>query len=98
MRFGADEEDRPRGAGLDETAHDLQAEEHRRALLADVERGHALQPQLVREQPARTGKDVVRRHRREDDVVDLFGADPRGRDGAPARLERESLTPTPSGA
>jgi hypothetical protein len=41
VRFGADDEDRARCAGRDETIGDLKRERHRAALLANVERGYA---------------------------------------------------------
>jgi hypothetical protein len=49
----------------------------------------AVEPELGPQERARAREDVVRRHRREDDVVDLLGRDAGRLDGALRRLDAE---------
>ena len=51
----------------------LQRVDHRRALLADVERRDTHRAQLGSQNGRRARQDEVRRHRREEDVVDVLG-------------------------
>src|SRR5262249_47741586 len=67
----------------------LQAEHERAALLPDVERRHTLDAELRAEQRPGARKDVVRRHRRKKDVIDVLRAQPRGLERTLARLDRE---------
>ena len=97
VRLGADEEDRLGRAALDEAVDDLDAEEHRAALLADVERGDAVDPELGPYERRGAGEHVVRRHRGEDDVVDVPRGDSRGLDGALGRLHTEVARTDPFG-
>src|SRR5207248_1645612 len=54
-----------------------------------VERGDAVDAELRAEERARAREDVVGRHRREEDVVDVARLEPRGRERALGRLDAE---------
>ena len=87
VRIGADEQHGLGGARRHEALGDLKAEGDRRALLANVERRHALDAELRAEQPARARESVLRRHRTEDDEVDFFRSDAGVVAGAPGGMD-----------
>jgi hypothetical protein len=89
VRLRTDDEHGLGRTGADEAIGQLHAERHRRALLPDVERGHARDAELGAEERARAGEDMLGGHRREDDVVDLGGVDVRRREGLARRGHRE---------
>ena len=87
----ADDQDRARGTGRDQAIRGWGA--NGSALLADIEREPGIQPARAN---AGSGGQVVRRHGREHDVVDIGDARPASRAHA-ARRPPPGRTPTPSG-
>jgi hypothetical protein len=74
MGLGADDHDAARGAAREQCVCDLKAEQHGRALGAQVERGHTWDAEFGAKQRPGPRKHMVRGHRVEQDVVDVRDA------------------------
>src|SRR5262249_28633673 len=71
VNLGPDDEHVSVDAGANPRVRDRQRVEKTRALVSHVESGHARDAELVLEEHARAGKEVIRAQRGEDDRVDV---------------------------
>src|SRR5690554_4250656 len=89
MSIGRDKEDRAGGAARDQAICELEREGKGGALLPDIEGGDAADAEFFGHKRARARKEVLRRHRREEDKIDLFGRYPCVFNGLLCRLRAE---------
>ena len=89
MTLGSDDQHPPIRAGADERVGDLERGEEPRALHPNVEGVRTVEAELPGEQPAVAREVVVRRHRREDDEVEVLRLEARVRERASRRLDSQ---------
>ena len=89
MALGADQEHAPVRARPDEGVGDMKTGEKPGALHPDIQGMRGREAEPGGEKPAIAGEVMGRRHRGEDDQVDIFRREPRVVQGPAGRLEAE---------